>query len=389
MKSIQLKSILALFLTGILVWTGCKKKDEKPTAVGPSITSLTATSTPSGTTSGDTLKVNLGASITFNVKVAKGNTSEDKVLKQFKVTKELVGVGALPNLKDTTYTEAAKKENVEYTLNDAVSATTSGTYKYVFTISDYNGKTASKTYFVKSGTPCGISVSVTSVASDSLTVTAAGSGLTSGGYEYSFDGGTTWSSTATYTYTSTGSKTIQVRQAGTPSCASSTTFNVTGKKLRENTGINMGAESSSKPSCYDADGNHTYSISTIAAADRVKVDFLCHTSGVNTYLWAPATSSAIFTGYLSSWSSSERMNTKFYGTITQAQYDNAVTNADINGFTTGSSTDKSPNLAANSGFAFETVNASGNVVARGIVWVTAFTAGASGEVTFKVKMFTL
>jgi len=387
MKSIQLKSILALFLTGILVWTGCGKKDEKPNPVGPSITSFTATSTPAGTTSGDTLKVNLGASITFNIKVAKGNTSEDKVLKQFKVTKELIGVGSLGNLKDTTYTEAAKKENVEYNLNDAVSATTSGTYKYVVTISDYNGKTASKTYFVKSGTPCGISVSVTSVASDSLTVTVAGSGLTSGGYEYSFDGGTTWSSTATYTYTSTGSKTIQVRQAGTPTCASSATFNVTGKKLRQNTGINMGAETATPPSLYDADGNMTYSYSSIAAADRAKVDFACHTGGSSsTYLWAPAaTGSFSFSG----WSTTERMNTKFYGSITNTQYTNAMTNADINSLASGASTDKSPALAANSGFVFETVNASGNVVARGIVWVTAFTAGSNGTVTFNVKMFTL
>jgi len=387
MKSIQLKSILALFLTGILVWTGCKKKeDTKPTAVGPSITSLTAVSTPAGTTSGDTLKVNLGASITFTIKVAKGNTSEDKVLKQFKVTKELIGVGLLPDLKDTTYTEAAKKENVEYTLNDAVSATTSGTYKYVVTISDYNGKTASKTYFVKSGTPCGISVSV-SVASDSLTVTAIGSGLTSGGYEYSFDGGTTWSSTATYTYTSTGSKTIQVRSAGTPTCASSTTFNVTGKKLRENTGINMGAETATPPSLYDADGNMTYSYSSISAANRAKVDFVCHTGGSSsTHLWAPAASG---TFSFSGWSTTERMNTKFYGSITNTQYTNAMTNADINSLASGSSTNKSPALAANTGFAFETVNASGNVVARGIVFVTAFTPGSNGTVTFKVKMFTL
>jgi hypothetical protein len=83
------------------------------------------------------------------------------------------------------------------------------------------------------------------------------------------------------------------------------------------------------------------------------------------------------------------MNTKFYGSITQAQYDNAVTNADINTLASGSSTNKSPALAANTGFAFETVNASGNVVARGIVWVTAFTAGSNGTVTFNVKMFTL
>ncbi len=386
MKSIQLKFVFALFLTGILVWTGCKKKDEKPTAVGPSVTISNVTSAPSGTRNGDTLKVDLGATVTFTVSVSKGNTSEDKVLKQFKATKELIGVGALPNLKDTTYTESAKKENLTYTLNDVVSATTSGTYKYVFTISDYNGKTATKTFFVKSGTPCSIGVSVTSVASDSLTVTVAGSGLTSGGYEYSFDGGTTWSSTATYTYTSTGKKTILVRQAGTPTCASSTTFNVTGKKLRTNTGVNLGAETATPPSLYDADANVTYSYSTIIDTNRAKVDFACHTGGTsNTNLWAPAASGTFM---YSGWSSTDRMNTKFFGSITYTQYTNATTNADILSLVSGSPTNKSPNLAANTGFAFSTVDASGNVVANGIVWITNFTPGPSGTVTFDVKIYT-
>jgi hypothetical protein len=387
MKSIQLKTILALFITGVLVWTGCGKKEEKPNPVGPTVNITNVSSTPSGTKTGDTLKVDLGAAIVFAVSVSKGNTSEDKVLKQFKVSKELIGVGSLGFIKDTTYAENLKKENISYTLNDAVSSTTSGTYKYVFTISDYAGRTSSKTFFVKSGTPCNIAVAVTSVAADSLTVTAAGSGLTSGGYEYSFDSGTTWSATATYTYATTGNKTILVRQAGTPTCANSVTFNVKGKKLRENTSITLGAETSTSPSLYDADGNMTYSYSAIAAADRAKVDFVCHTGGTpNTNLWAPA-ANGTFT--FSSWSSTERMNTKFYGAITNTQYTNAMTNADINGLASGSSTNKSPNLGSGTGFAFETVNASGNVVARGIVWVTAFTSGSNGTVTFNVKMFTL
>lgn len=388
MKSIQLKSILALFLTGILIWTGCKKKDDdKPTAVGPSISNFSATASPSGTLNGDTLSVNLGATVTFKLSVGKGNTSEDKVLKQFTAIKELVGVGTIGDpLEDTTYAESVKKENESYTLTDVIPTTTSGTYKYTFTISDYNGKTASKVFYVKAGTPCGIGVSVTSVAADSLTVTVQGSGLTSGGYEYSFDGGTTWSSTPTYTYNSTGTKTIQVRQAGTPTCASSTTFNVTGKKLRENTGITLGAQNNlTDPSLYDVEGNQRYSYSTINDADKPKVDFACHTDNVGaTHIWAPsATGGFSFSGW------TERRATKFYGTVTQAQYDSATTNADIKGFTTGSSTDKSPALAANTGFAFETVDGSGNVVARGIVWVTGFTSGTNGKVTFKVKLFTL
>ncbi|MDW8302635.1 MAG: hypothetical protein RML38_09205, partial [Bacteroidia bacterium] len=214
MKSISLKVVLALFITGILVWTGCKKDDDQPKAVGPSLSNFSVTSTPTGTLSanGDTLKTNVGASLTFKIRASKGNTSEDKYLKQFKVTAELIGGTGSNTVKDTTYTESAKKENVDFTISYTLPAN-SGTYRFVFTISDYNNKTATKTFFVKAGVPCGIGVSVTSIASDSLTVTVAGSGLTSGTYEFSFDGGTTWTTSTTHSYGTVGTKTILVRSA--------------------------------------------------------------------------------------------------------------------------------------------------------------------------------
>lgn len=386
MKSYSLKTMLALFVTGMLILSSCgKKEDTKPTPVGPNISGFTATATPSGTTSGDTLKVNLGATISFGLTVGKGNTSEDKNLKQFKVTKDLVGVGSLGSLKDTTYTEAAAKQNVTYALSDVVSATTSGVYKYVFTISDYNSKTSTKTYYVKSGTPCTIGVAVTSVAADSLTVTVAGSGLTSGTYEYSFDGGTTWASTTTYMFTTVGSKNIQVRQAGTPTCASNTTFMVKGKKVRTNSSIVLGAETASSPSLYDADANMTYSYSATTA--QPTADFAMHTGGTSsTKFHAPSVSG---TFSYSGWTAAQRLATKFYGSITQTQYNAVTTNADLTGLVTGGSTTASPALATNSGFAFETVNSSGTVIARGVVWVTAFTSGANGSATFNVKLYTL
>lgn len=391
MKSIQLKAILALFLTGILVWTGCGKKDEKPNPVGPSISNFSATSTPSGTlsTNGDTLKVNLGASITFSLKVSKGNTSEDKVLKQFKVTKELIGVGPLPNLKDTTYAQNLNKDNITYTINDAVSSTTSGTYKYVFSISDYNNKTATKVFWVKAGAPCGIGVSVTSVASDSLTVTVAGSGLTTGSYEYSFDNGGTWSSTATHTYNTTGNKTILVRNSANTACASSTTFNVTGKKLREKIGVLLGGNTSSEPSLYDVEGEQRYSYTAVNTGSETSaqslIDFVLF-SGTN--FVAPSHSISGENYSYSNWPSTNRNATKFYGSINQSTYDGATTNANLLSLISGSSTTKSPTLSVNNGFAFESVNSSGTVVSRGLVLVTNISgSGSSIQITFKVKRY--
>lgn len=375
-----MKKVFYFLIFILFILYACKKKSETPVSDAALRLEVKTQLFPSASLNADTLQAKLGSISVMEIIAYKGKPR----IKQIVVSRTSLNNNTKQTLKDTLYNTQDEmiKINVSSNMGNITNM-----WKYeIIVIDEANGITK-KQIHIRVGQACPtLSLSFQGyVNADSNRIKVQGAGLSSTAiYQYSYDNGVSWTYTNEYTYTTSGVKTVYVRDKSNPACVSSLTINVTGKKIFIHT-IQLGAEVNTVyPNFYDVESKNTHFYSTAATNQNI-IDWVYRTYADKSYLFS--SKSAADSNYYNMNTWTTRLNSKFFNPVNVSEYSNAVSSIEIKAAQRGTSKDVSPALDNQICIPFYTVDAGNLVKANGIVYIKEFQAGANGYATLEIKYY--
>jgi hypothetical protein len=381
-----------LLVATVLFLSSCGSKNDEPTVDPVKSPVITLSATGSGGATGGitanqtyTVGTNVPAELVFFVNASK-NSSTNKNLESFEVTLSVNNASPLMVSGFPVELRNADRDGFVAREVRVPAPTAAGTYVYNFRVIDRDNflGVVSISITIVPAVDCatqGPSLSAPTENSGVYTFTATGGSTP---YLFSFDGGETWSATTTFTPARNGNYTAYVVDDN--GCVATRDFSVTGLSVTEFTGIVLGAQDNTNPSCYNVKTNTRWSIVKYNE-QKASLDFVYYYGTTNKATIASPSDATVATVFQAYGINTSGANSVQLKKLTTTPYAGATTGTLLNEAWTASGATASgvaTDLAANNEIAFRTTSGGNDVY--GIIKVTAISANStSGAITFSVK----